>query len=238
MQPTILYEDEGVLAIHKPAGLLVHSDGKSTDATLADWVAENYPALVGVGEPQYDQKGEELLRPGIVHRLDRETSGVMLVAKTQDSFLFFKKAFQDHTVRKEYRALVYGHVTKDEGVIDAPIGRSRVSGAFTAVRPGPKTREASTAYSVLERFNGYTLLAARPRTGRTHQIRVHLKSIGHAVVCDKLYAKKLLCPVGSIARLALHASTLTFPLPQGGERSVEAPLPTDFASTLEVLRKA
>jgi len=217
---------------------MVHGDGKSEDKTLADWIAEKYPALVGVGEPQLDQKGREILRPGIVHRLDRETSGVMVVAKTQESFLFLKHAFQERLARKEYRALVYGVVAKDEGSINAPIGRSRVSGAFTAVRPGPKTREALTEYTVLERLGSYTLLSARPRTGRTHQIRVHLKSIGHAVVCDKLYAKKLLCPVGDIARLALHATMLTFPLPHGGERTVDAPLPTDFASTLEVLRKA
>lgn len=236
MQPKIIYEDTDILVINKPAGLMVHGDGKSEEKTLADWIVEKYPALLGVGEPQLDQKGQEILRPGIVHRLDRETSGVMVVAKKQDSFLFLKQAFQNHEVKKEYRALVYGVVAKESGTIDAPIGRSRVSGAFTAVRPGPKTREALTEYSVLERFAQYTLLAARPKTGRTHQIRVHLKSIGHAVVCDKLYATKRECPVLGLGRLALHAQALTLPLPNGTQ-TFEAPLPADMQEALDALRK-
>ncbi len=236
MDVQIIYEDSEVLVINKPSGLMVHGDGKSEELTLADWIAEKYPALIGVGEPQLDQKGNPILRPGIVHRLDRETSGVMVVAKTQESFLHLKKAFQNHEVQKEYLALVHGVVAKEEGVISAPIGRSRVSGRWSAVRPGPKTREALTEYQVIERLNNYSLLSVRPQTGRTHQIRVHLKSIGHAVVCDKLYAAKLLCPVVTLSRLALHAHSLTLPL-LGGTQTFEAPLPEDMQGALDALRK-
>ncbi len=245
MEPNIIYEDSDILILNKPSGLMVHpasssvvdmSDGKSSEPTLAHWIIEHYPALAEVGEIQLDAHGEPLLRPGIVHRLDRETSGVIVIAKTQESFFFLKEQFKNREIEKTYCALVYGVVQKDEGRIDAPIGRSRVDGRFTAVRPGNKTREALTEYRVREHFSEYTVLTVTPRTGRTHQIRVHLKSIGHPVVCDHLYTPKRLCPVAGLNRLGLHAEALRLKLPSGEERRFVAPLPSDFAEALEALR--
>ncbi len=236
MEPYIIFEDDDILVLNKPAGLLVHSDGKNSDKTLADWILEHYPALKQVGEEQLNTRGEPIMRPGIVHRLDRDTSGVLVVAKTQDAFLFLKEQFKNRTIQKTYCALVYGTVQKEEGSITAPIGRSRVSGKWTAVRPGDKTREAVTEYCVRERFKEYSVLTVTPRTGRTHQIRVHLKSIGHPVVCDSLYAPKYLCPVCGLGRLALHAESLRLSLPSGENKSFTAPLPEDFTGALEALR--
>ncbi len=236
MEPYIIFEDDDILVLNKPSGLLVHGDSKSPDDTLADWILEHYPALKQVGEEQLNTRGEPFLRPGIVHRLDRDTSGVLVVAKTQDTFLYLKEQFKDRTIQKTYCALVYGMVQKEEGSIVAPIGRSRVSGKWTAVRPGNKTREAVTEYHVRERFREYSVLEVTPRTGRTHQIRVHLKSIGHPVVCDSLYAPKYLCPVCGLGRLALHAESLRLSLPSGEDKSFTAPLPEDLIGALEALR--
>ena len=239
MQPSIIYEDGNVLILNKPAGLMVHPDGKSAEPTLADWIAERYPTLAEVGEAQLDAHGEPLLRPGLVHRLDRETSGVIAVAKTQEAFEHLKEQFKNRLVEKVYCALVYGAVQirrGEEGSINAPIGRSRVSGRWTAVRPGEKTREALTEDRLRERFRDYTVLTVIPRTGRTHQIRVNLKSIGHAVVCDKVYAPKPFCPVAGLSRLGLHAEALSFTLPSGKWKSFSVPLPGDLAGALEALR--
>lgn len=236
MEPRIIFENDDILVINKPAGLMVHGDGKNTVPTLADWILAHYPALAEVGEPQLDAHGKPIMRPGIVHRLDRETSGVLVVAKTQEAFSYLKDQFKNRTIQKTYCALVYGVVQKEEGTITAPIGRSRVSGRWTAVRPGDKTREALTEYRVLERYREYTALTITPRTGRTHQIRVHLKSIGHPVVCDTLYAQKRLCPVTGLSRLALHAEKLHLILPSGEECTFTAPLPQDFSGALEALR--
>lgn len=236
MKITIIFENDDVLVLNKPAGLLVHGDSKSSDNTLADWILEHYPALGQVGEEQLDAHGEPIRRPGIVHRLDRETSGVLVVAKTQEAFFYLKDQFKNRTIQKTYCALVYGVVQKEEGTITAPIGRSRVSGRWTAVRPGDKTREALTEYHVLEHYKEYTALTVTPRTGRTHQIRVHLKSIGHPVVCDTLYAQKRLCPVAGLSRLALHAEKLHLLLPSGEGRTFTASLPQDFSEALEALR--
>src|SRR5690606_21187208 len=120
----ILYEDDTVLAIDKPSGMMVHTDGRSDEPTVVDWVRENYPELEEVGETQMLQSGEEIRRPGIVHRLDRETSGVLLIAKTQEMFLHLKDQFQHHAIQKEYRAFVAGVLKEDALVIDRPIGRS------------------------------------------------------------------------------------------------------------------
>lgn len=217
----ILYEDAEVLVVNKPAGLLVHGDGRSTEPTLVDWLVEKYPAIVGVGESG---------REGIVHRLDRETSGVMVIAKTPPAFDFLKKQFQSRRVEKIYHAFVYGAVKNDEGVIDRPIARSKrhpVLWSATRGRRG-KEREAVTEYKVLKRAGGYSLVELRPRTGRTHQLRVHLKAINYPVVCDKLYAPNRPCMLG-FGRLALHARSISFLHPtSGATMKIEAPYPADF----------
>ncbi len=216
--PTIIYEDENILAINKPAGLLVHATENSKSPTLADWIQKERPEIEGVGE--------DSLRPGIVHRLDKETSGVLLVAKNQKSFEFLKKQFQNREIKKTYLALVSvrgGSALGGKGKINTPIKR------FT------KIRDAETEYTIIKRYKDYTLLGVSPKTGRTHQIRIHLKSIGHPVVCDKLYTKKPDCPFG-LKRHFLHASSIELTLPDGKRMRIDADMPEDLSLVLKSLR--
>ncbi len=236
-EPRIIFEDDDVAVIDKPAGLIVHSDGRTAEPSVAEWVAERYPETRGVGEPWLSPQGETIDRPGIVHRLDRATSGVMVIAKTQAAHAFLKKEFQRRAVSKEYRAFVYGHPKADRGLIDAEIERVRSTPPrWSARMRGAGTRRAAlTEWEVVRRGadrqtgEKATLLAARPKTGRTHQIRVHLQSINHPVVCDPLYAKGRPHLLG-FERLALHAFRLSFMLPSGASRTFEAPLPPDFVA--------
>lgn len=234
----ILYEDENVLVIDKPASLQVHpASSKKGDETLVDWILKNYPEISGVGEDMIGSKGEKILRPGIVHRLDKETSGVLIIAKNNESFNFLKIGFQERRIKKIYKAIVYGCVKDDTGTIEGSIGRSRKDfrkRIVTSDKKG-KTREAKTSFRVLERFKDTSLLEVVPYTGRTHQIRIHLKSIGHPVLCDKLYAPKRECP-SLLGRLALHASELEFFLPNNMRIKVAAGTPKDFKKTVAELR--
>lgn len=220
MKPTILYEDSDVLVINKPAGLIVHDDGRTKEPTLTEWLVAHYPAIKDVGES---------VRAGIVHRLDRDTSGVMIVAKDPRAFEYLKKQFQERKVEKIYHAFVYGRVKQNEGVIDRPIARSKRAGALWSSTRGRrgKEREAITEYRVLKRGDDVSLLELRPLTGRTHQLRVHLKAINYPVVCDKLYAPKRECLLG-FSRLGLHARSLSLALLNGKEIKIEAPYPEDF----------
>lgn len=227
---SIIYEDEDILAVNKPAGLLVHGPD-----SLVDWLVKNYPQIKNVGDPSTGS-GQDL-RPGIVHRLDKDTSGILLVAKNQKAFEYLKKQFQERKIKKKYIALVEGEIKKDKGIIDLAIGKSKkdfrkkVAGGKMA----GKTREAITEYKVVKRFPGYTFLEVFPKTGRTHQIRAHFKAIGHPVVCDKLYGpKKLICPFG-LNRHFLHASSLEFKLPSGSVIKLEADLPEDLKNFLDML---
>lgn len=235
MSVEIIFEDKDLLVINKPSGLLVHTDGRSSEATLVSLLVEKYPELEKVGETQMLQSGEEISRPGIVHRLDRDTSGVMLVAKTQEMFLSLKEQFQNQQVEKEYRAFVAGAVKEDLFTIDRPIGRS--SGDFrkwSAQRGAKgKLREALTEIEVIERLEGSTYLKAFPKTGRTHQIRVHLKAVHHPILCDPLYSfKDTSCPK-ELGRLALHAKQISFVDTRGEKREYSAKLPKDFMDFLE-----
>lgn len=234
----ILYEDDDILAIDKPAGIAVHNDAEGNqDYTIADWVLDNYPKMKGVGEetPSEDEEGG-IERSGIIHRLDKDTSGVLLLAKNQQAYKFLKKQFQDKTIKKVYQAIIYGNLKNDTGIIDRPIGRSKVE--FRSKAVGPSTRgelkTAITYYKVLERFPKYSLLELRPRTGRTHQLRVHLKSMSHPIVCDSVYAKGQLCLPG-LKRHALHAVSIEFKLPNGKDIKVESQLPADFKKALNGL---
>ncbi|MSU55465.1 MAG: RluA family pseudouridine synthase [Candidatus Taylorbacteria bacterium] len=234
MDVPVLYEDIDLLVVNKPAGLVVHSDGKTKEPALTDWILEHYPEIKGVGEPTILSNGNMVDRPGIVHRLDRETSGVLVIAKNQKAFEFLKKQFQEREMEKTYRAFVYGEMKNDSGIIDRPIARS--TGDFrkwTAERGRRgEEREAVTEYKVLARYDGFSFLDVHPKTGRTHQIRVHLKAISHPVVCDKLYASKKECALG-FNRQALHAFSITFMLPSGKPITVEAPYPEDFKKALK-----
>jgi 23S rRNA pseudouridine1911/1915/1917 synthase len=231
---TILYEDADIVVIDKPAGLVVHPAAGHRDQTLVNALLFHVRDLSGVG-------GE--IRPGIVHRLDKETSGVMIIAKNDDAHRRLTEWWGTDRVRKEYLALVYGTPTKSSGVIDAPIGRDpRNRKRMAVVRSG---RAAVTEYEVVERFRYVSLLRCRLRTGRTHQIRVHLKHLGHPIVGDAVYSgpqwrgvpdKKLQKTLSSLPRQALHASRITFPHPRTEKpMTIEAPLPQDLRSVIDAL---
>lgn len=236
MELPILYEDADVVAVDKPAGLIVHSDGRTKEPSVAEWVGEKYPAVANVGEPWTSPQGEVVARPGIVHRLDRDTSGVLIIAKTDEAYAFLKRQFQDRLAEKVYRAFVYGHPKQESGTIEAEIVRIRAIPPRWGVAregEGKKQREAITQWQVLARSEDAATgekvasLEVRPKTGRTHQIRVHLKSINHPVIADPLYAKGR-APLLGFSRLALHAFSLAVTLPRGERRIIEAPLPADF----------
>lgn len=212
---------------------------KGEGATLTDWVLSKYPKMKGVGEPLMLADGTAIDRPGIVHRLDKDTSGVLILAKNQVAYAFLKRQFETRTIEKTYEALVVGAPKDESGMIDMPIGRSASDFRKWSAK-GARTgelREAKTAYKIKERFSKYSLLELHPKTGRTHQIRVHLFAIGHPIVGDSLYGKKGGSPLG-VTRQLLHARSLKLALPKGGIKSFEAPLPADFKRVLASLRKS
>lgn len=249
--PHILYEDESLLVIDKPAGMSVHGDGISPETTVADLVLAQYPKTKNVGEQMEVMiKGQQvnIARPGIVHRLDKDTTGCLIVAKTQEAFTFLKEQFMEHKVAKTYRAFTYGTPKEDGGTITAPIGRSGsgVRKWATDRSSRDKVRDAVTEYRVLARIGldedeargstkvgTYAYVEAKPRTGRTHQIRVHMKHLNHPIVADRLYAGHREAALG-FTRLALHAYQLSFILPTGKPLTVTAPLPSDFVSACAV----
>ena len=238
MEPTILYEDENILAVNKPAGLIVHSSEKIHESTLVDWILKKYPGIKEVGEPGRTSTGEIIYRPGIVHRLDRETSGVMLIAKTQKGFEHLKKQFQDHLIQKIYHAFVFGQVKNDKGTIDRPIARSKKDFRMWSAQRGARgeEREAITIYEVTKKALGYSFVTVMPKTGRTHQIRVHFKAINYPLVADSLYAPGRENILG-FKRLALHSYQITFTDLGGKSQTVTAPYPNDFKKALEILYK-
>lgn len=232
---TILYEDDNIVVINKPSGIFVHRDAHMEQATVtvADWHVKRVPSAANVGEP-LDTPTGVLLRPGIVHRLDRETSGVLVLAKTQEAFTFLKAQFHDREAKKEYRAFVYGELKEKKGVIDRPITRSAKDFRLKSAQRGGKgiARPALTEWECIAGNNTHSYVRMMPKTGRTHQLRVHMKAINHPIVCDKLYAPKQPCELG-FGRLALHAYTLTLQmLHKEGEEIEEmtfvAPLPQEF----------
>ncbi|MDO8604160.1 MAG: RluA family pseudouridine synthase [bacterium] len=249
MNIQILYEDNEVLAINKPAGLVVHADGRTDEPTLADMLLEKYPSIKGVGETIPLTKGGVIEKWGIVHRIDRDTSGVLLVAKTQESFLNLKSQFQARTIKKSYRTIAQGTFKEKDGVIDKPIGRSKSDFRRWSAEYGARgeLREAVTEYHVLgegeikvygqaanQLIRKLSYLEVNPHTGRTHQIRVHLKAVGHPILCDDLYAPKGPHLLG-LKRTALHAFSIVFKGLDGTEHKVEAPLPEDFKTALDEL---
>ena len=229
MKLPILFENEYIVVVNKPAGVMVHPDGHSQDETASDWFRTTYPESADVGETQRLVDGSEIKRPGVVHRLDRDTSGVLLFAKTPEAHAFYKEAFQNREVEKVYYAFAYGVPKERESRIEFSIGRSRKDFRLRSAQPRARgtMREAITDYRVLSDIGTHSLIELRPKTGRTHQIRVHLKAIHHPIVCDPLYAPKKPCDLG-ISRLGLHARSLTFPLLTGGMETITAEVAEDL----------
>jgi 23S rRNA pseudouridine1911/1915/1917 synthase len=247
----ILHEDDAIIVVNKPAGMIVHPAKGHWEGTLASALAHRFQALSGRGGPT---------RPGIVHRLDRDTSGVIIVAKSDQLHDALASQFKGRQVEKEYLAIVAGVPDRDHDVIDEPIGDHPTHREKKAIRrQHAGARPAVTAYDVLERFAGFALLRARPQTGRTHQIRIHLAHVGYPVLCDRLYGGRAslseseLMPRDRISatantggpgqrpmleRQALHAHRLTIMHPNTTERlTFEAPPPGDMLRTLEALRR-
>ncbi|MEK7062967.1 MAG: RluA family pseudouridine synthase [Patescibacteria group bacterium] len=238
MNLQIIYEDDDIVAVDKPSGILAHGHANSgEEKTVADWVREKYPETENVGEPFKLNNGETIKRPGIVHRLDKETSGVLLVAKTKEGFEHLKKQFQNREIEKIYRTFVWGNFSKPTGIINKSIGRSASDFRKKSAEKGRTgiEREAITEYKVLNQNKEHAYLEVQPKTGRTHQIRAHLKSIGRPVVCDFLYASKK-PPALDFKRLALHAFSITFKNLKGDTVMAEAPLPTDFVEAEKQLK--
>lgn len=238
MEPEILYEDADCAVLNKPAGLVVHADGRTSEPTLSDWVITRYPEAEGVGEPIKLSDGRIVPKHGIVHRLDRETSGAVIVARNANAFTNIKEQFQNRTIKKTYRTFVYGELKHEDGIIDRPIGRSTGDFRRWTASGGARgtVREAVTAYRVLLRGGGFSYVEALPKTGRTHQIRVHMKALGYPVVADTLYAGGRPNTLG-FTRTALHALAIEFKTPSGKAVRVEAPLPDDFLQALDKMTK-
>ena len=236
-EPEIINENQYILAIYKPAGLIAHGDGRTIESSLAGWLIAQYPYLRDVGEPWVSPQGEVVPVGGLVHRLDRTTSGVLLAAKTNDTFAYLKQQFRMRVVHKTYLAFVMGHMQEDSGTIVAEIKRSADMPKRWFARPTDTEdpRAAITRWSVVMRFvigdRPVTLVEARPVTGRTHQIRVHLASVGHPLVADHLYAPSDAPSLG-FTRPALHAQRIELTLPDGASAVFEAPLPDDFSAVL------
>jgi 23S rRNA pseudouridine1911/1915/1917 synthase len=217
----IIYEDDDLFAVDKPAGLTVHPAPGHPGHTLVNAILAHFPHLADIGDS---------LRPGVVHRLDKDTSGVMLVAKNSAAQANLSKQFKSHSVTKAYLALVKGKLEPESGIIEADIGRDpRNRKKMAVVAQG---REARTEYRVVKYIGNYTLLEIMPETGRTHQIRVHLAAIGFPVVGDKVYGVKS----KYLVRQFLHASRLGFKLPSTGEYvEFESELPEDLQKALEAI---
>jgi len=225
----VIEEDEDYLVISKPAGLIVHPNGVSNKLALTDWLVKKYPEIKKVGDK---------LRPGIVHRLDKDVSGLMVIARTPEMSLYLQDQFRQRKVMKQYNALVHNQMQQDDGEINTPIRRSESKGMFVAdIQARVSSKKALTRYKVLKKFKKYTLLQVNILTGRTHQIRVHLRSIGHPVVGDKLYIThdiKKKKPV-NLGRLWLYASKLGFKDSQGNYHEFKVNIPTDLNNFIKAL---
>lgn len=242
-EPEIIFENDDVLVINKPAGLLVHGEGEDSKDTLVEWFLKKVPEALGVGEPRIGKDGKAVERSGIVHRLDRETSGVMILAKNQAAFDHLKEQFKGRTAKKEYRALVYGEMKEKYGVVDRKIGRSSKDWKLRSSERGARgqLRAATTNWECLSsgtyEEESFSFVKLLPQTGRTHQLRVHLKFIGRPIVGDTLYVPGKVEESNNLGlkRLALHSFGLTLTLPDGEVRSFEAPVPAEMTAAAKLI---
>jgi len=237
----VLYEDDDLLAVNKAPGIIVHPARGNPHGTLVNAVAYHATSLSRGGDPW---------RPGVVHRLDRDTSGVILFAKTDAAHVRLARQWEDRTVEKQYVAIVEGVPELDADVIEQPLGKDRHVHDRYAVRRDGTGKEAASHYEVAETFDGFAVVRVWPKTGRTHQVRIHLAHIGHRVVADRQYGSRDKLTLQEVARgraerdevllarQALHAARLVLRHPRTGEPLVlEAPLPDDMARTLDALRR-
>ncbi len=230
----IIAETKDYVVINKPAGLLVHGAPHIKEETLVDWLLQKYPEI--------GQVGEDLERPGIMHRLDKDVSGLMVIAKNHASYESLKEQFKNRTITKEYTALVYGKVLKDEDEIDFPIKRSTKGYKMAAVPQNfsdendeARVRQAATVFSVIKRFINFTLLKVTIKTGRTHQIRVHLHAYGYPLVGDDLYnnkQSKIKNKKYNLGRVFLASTHLEFTDLGGARQEFNAGLPADLVQFL------
>ena len=232
----IIFENDDFLVIAKPSGLTVHPSSTEPKGTLVNWLLAHYPPIKSVGDFLADGN----IRPGLVHRLDKETSGVMVIAKNQPTFLWLKKQFQQHRVIKKYIALVNGSPPDDSGKIELNIVRSKInptrnivtSSKTLGLPAGKAGRRALTYWQVLRRYPNHTLLEVTPQTGRMHQIRVHLKARGWPVAGDKKYGLSRLDPK-HLGRMFLHAEYISFEVTNGEKFSFNAPLSSELGECLK-----
>ncbi len=227
----IIFENQDVIVLNKPAGLLVHPTEKSKEKTLVHELIKYYPQIKQVGD-------NPKIRPGIVHRLDKDTSGILIIAKNQKAFLFLKKEFKKRKVKKTYLALVHGKMQNKQGIINSPIsmsgsGLKRQAYLFT----NKKSKPALTKWKLKMQYRNFALLKVMPKTGRTHQIRVHLKSINHPIAGDKLYKFKRQKNPNYLNRQFLHAWKLKINLPNSKQKEFIAPLPNNLSKVLQNLEK-
>jgi 23S rRNA pseudouridine1911/1915/1917 synthase len=223
----VVFENEDVLLINKPAGMVVHPALGHAHGTLVSAVLARAPDVEQVGNAE---------RPGIVHRLDKDTSGLILIARNEPAQRALQRAFAERRVEKTYLALVDGRPPTASGRIEADLGRDPVHRQRMAVVPASRGRPALTLFHTLEQFDKHTLLEVHPQTGRTHQIRVHLSYVGCPVVGDRVYGRR--SPTLSATRQMLHAVRLRLILPgEAAAREFEAPLPEDFAAALSAIRR-
>ena len=237
LKPKILKETDDYIVLEKPSGMLVHSTSKGEEDTLVHWLVKKYPELKKIADPISLNKRDKVFRPGIVHRLDREVSGLMVIARTQTSFEDLKKQFQKKEIKKEYTALIIGHLADDRGLIDFEISR-KTSGEKMAAHPAKsnKGKPSLTEYTTVEKFLKFTLVKINLLTGRTNQIRVHFFALGNPVAGDLLYSLKDKKPKVAIPRILLHANQLSFTDLTGEIQAFESELPEEFSQVISQLK--
>jgi 23S rRNA pseudouridine1911/1915/1917 synthase len=228
----IIAETDEYLVIDKPAGILTHTDGSDTPS-LTEWIIKNYPVVQDI----YDKKDKDgVKRPGIVHRIDRDVSGLLVIAKTEDSFLNLKRQFKERVVNKNYIALVHGVIEPDSGKIERPIERGKDGKLVARGGTEESGRFALTEFTVLQRFQKFTLVSVKIHTGRTHQIRVHFASIGHSVVGDKLYQTKDIKQPSKLKRIFLFSNEIIFHNLSGKEQKFSIPISDELQNFLDNIK--
>jgi 23S rRNA pseudouridine1911/1915/1917 synthase len=223
----VIFENDDLVVINKPSGIVVHPSQSTPEHTLVNGLISYYPNIISIGDDPN--------RPGIVHRLDKDASGIMVIAKSQKTFEHLKTQFQDREIKKKYTALVFGKITPSYGKIDAPIGRSKSKPSRMSVKRSDEGKEALTYYKTTKEYNNYSLLEIETKTGRTHQIRVHLLSIGYPIVGDSIYYVKKTRRKVKINRIFLHAQSIQFSDINGSLMKFKANLPNELKQFLKQL---